>query len=90
MYEYIKKMGYDPAGNYPAGNFWSGKRISGGRLLRQCRFDTDKIGIYARTGSEIPIYPELVQHTGEMDLSKVTPLKFDHNYRGAADTFTFL
>ncbi len=79
---------YLPEGEWV--DFWNGKRISGGRLLRQCRFDTDKIGIYARAGSEIPIYPELVQHTGEMDLSKVTPLKFDHNYRGAADTFSFL
>lgn len=34
------------------------------------------------TGSEIPVYPEFVQHTGEMDLGKVEKLKFDRSYKG--------
>jgi alpha-D-xyloside xylohydrolase len=41
-----------------------------------------RIPVYCVTGSKIPVYPEIIQHTGEMDLTKVKELVFDGSYKG--------
>jgi alpha-D-xyloside xylohydrolase len=71
---------YLPEGQWT--DFWTGDTIEGPVLLKGVRSELARIPVYAVTGSEIPVYPEFVQHTGEMDLGKVEKLKFDRSYKG--------
>jgi len=38
--------------------------------------------VFVREGAEIPIYPEHVECTDEMDLGKATVVKIDENFKG--------
>ena len=41
-----------------------------------------RVNVYVRENAVIPIYPEEVNCTDEMDLSKSIALRIDHNYKG--------
>lgn len=75
---------YLPEGRWT--DFWTGETTKGPVLLKQVKSELPRIPVYAVTGSEIPIYPESVRHTGEMDLSKVRRLKFDAGYKGMPES----
>jgi alpha-D-xyloside xylohydrolase len=38
--------------------------------------------VYVREGAEIPLYPEHVDCTDEMDLQKTTVVKIDNSFKG--------
>jgi len=42
----------------------------------------DEMPVYVRQGAAIPVYPEEVECTDEMDLSKSTALHIDDNFKG--------
>jgi len=65
-------------------DFWTGETIKGPVLLPRVKTELRRIPVYAAAGSQIPVYPEYVDHTGEMDLHKTTQLKFDQSYKGLA------
>jgi len=65
-------------------DFWSGRGVQGPSWIKRASYPLERIPIYVRRGSELPVYPEAVQHTGEMDPSKVTRVRFDETYRGLA------
>jgi len=65
-------------------SFWSGARLAGPQWLRGVWFDLDKLGLFVREGARIPLYPEPVSHTGEMDLSRSVILEIDGSFHGCA------
>jgi alpha-D-xyloside xylohydrolase len=71
---------YLPEGNWF--DLWSGEAASGPRWIKKVRYPLERLPIFVVMGAEVPIYPETVQHTGEMDLSKVVRIRFDSSFRG--------
>ena len=63
---------YLPHGSWV--DFFSGERLSGGRYLMQVASPLDRLPVYCPEGARIPIYPEIVQCTDDMDWKKVTML----------------
>ena len=71
---------YLPAGEWV--DVWTGDVLRGSQWLHNVHSSLEHMPIYARYGATIPVYPEVVQCTDEMDLSKVVNLTFDDDYRG--------
>ena len=75
---------YLPAGKWV--DLWTGEQHQGPLLLRRVLSPLHRIPVFARHGARLPVYPERVQHTGQMDAAKVVQLAFDDSYRGLADS----
>lgn len=57
-------------------NFFNGKEYFGERWLRNIITPLDEMPVFVRKGSVIPVYPEDVNCTDEMDMKKVEYLEF--------------
>ena len=75
---------YLPAGTWR--DLWSGDVVSGPRWLKNVQSPLERCPIYVRDGSHIPIYPERVDSTNDMDSAKVEELVFDESYTGFAES----
>ena len=75
-----KRDVYLPEGRWT--DFWTGEMLRGPVRLKGIVSPLSRIPVYCVTGSKIPVYPEIIQHTGEMDLTKVKELVFDGSYKG--------
>lgn len=71
---------YLPEGNWV--HFFNGTRYEGGRWLKNLYVPLEEMPVYVREGAEIPYYPETVQCTDEMDLSKARVIKIDDHFKG--------
>lgn len=71
---------YLPEGQWV--NFFTGERLQGGRWLKEVYVPLEEMPVYVRENAVIPIYPEEVNCTDEMDLGKSIALRIDHNYKG--------
>ena len=72
---------YLPEGDWI--DFWTGERLhSEGRWLKNMKYVLSRLPVYVRPDAKIPVYPETVSCTDEMDMSKVTALVFDSSYKG--------
>ncbi|MDX2052181.1 MAG: glycoside hydrolase family 31 protein [Polyangiaceae bacterium] len=71
---------YLPEGEWV--DFWSGEKLSGARWLRDVNSPLDRMPLYVRAGSRVPVYPKAVACTDEMLDSEVVELVFDAGYRG--------
>ncbi len=71
---------YLPAGEWV--DLFTGERLAGGRWLTGVEVPLERMPLYARAGAEIPWYPEAVECTDEMDLSKSVCLKIDAAFGG--------
>jgi alpha-D-xyloside xylohydrolase len=71
---------YLPEGTWV--DFWSGELLEGGRFLKNVTMGLERMPIYARYGSRVPVYPHRVQCTDEMDLSKAVDIIFDESWQG--------
>lgn len=76
---------YLPEGRWT--DFWTGRVIQGPVHLKGVVSPLSKIPVFCVTGTKIPVYPEIVQHTGEMDLAKTKYLIFDDSYQGFDHSF---
>ncbi|NDW12234.1 alpha-xylosidase [Bacteroides sp. 214] len=59
---------YLPEGKWV--HFFTGEVYEGGQWLKNVTVPLDEMPVYVRYGAEIPMYPEVVQCTDEMDLKK--------------------
>lgn len=71
---------YLPEGDWV--NFFTGERLTGGCWLKNLDVPLDEMPVYVRRGAVIPVYPDEVECTDEMDLSKSTTLTIDDNFKG--------
>lgn len=63
-------------------DFWSGEEMKGGIWLQKIKSPLERMPVYVKKGAEIPVYPEIVQSTAEMDMSRVQKIRFDAGYKG--------
>lgn len=71
---------YLPEGEWV--NFFTGECIRGGQWLKGVKVPLDEMLVYVREGAVIPVYPEDVDCTDEVDLDKSVALKIDEHFRG--------
>jgi alpha-D-xyloside xylohydrolase len=71
---------YLPSGKWI--DFWTGDTLEGGRWLKKIKMSLERMPLYVKYGSEVPVYPHHVQCTDEMDLAKAVKVVFDDQYRG--------
>lgn len=71
---------YLPEGNWV--DLWTGERHDGSRWLKGLKHPLETLPVFVKAGTVIPFYPEIVQHTGEMDQSKVEYLNIDESFKG--------
>ena len=69
---------YLPEGQWV--NFFTGERLQGGCWLKDIYVPLEEMPVYVRENAVIPIYPEEVDCTDEMDLSKSVVLHIDQDY----------
>jgi alpha-D-xyloside xylohydrolase len=75
---------YLPEGSWT--DFWTGNVITGPVWLKNIKCPLDKIPVYVKTGAIIPVYPDIVQSTKDMDFAKSTKIRFDSSYSGLANS----
>jgi alpha-D-xyloside xylohydrolase len=71
---------YLPEGDWA--DFFTGDSLSGPGWLRQLRYPPERFPVFVKKGAVIPLYPEPVSCTDEMDLGKIISLKIDKTFRG--------
>ncbi len=71
---------YLPEGSWV--NFFTGERLEGGRWYYGVETPLDQMPVYVRPGTTIPIYPDEVQSTNDMDMSRTTEIKITESYQG--------
>ncbi|MBN1500547.1 MAG: alpha-xylosidase [Spirochaetes bacterium] len=76
---------YLPEGSWT--DFWNGKVIKGPVWLKNVKSPLERIPVYVKTGSEIQVYPEIIQSTKEMNNDKIVNLKFDSSFKGLSGSF---
>ncbi|CDD83534.1 glycoside hydrolase family 31 candidate alpha-glycosidase [Bacteroides sp. CAG:462] len=75
---------YLPEGDWV--NFFTGERLRGGRWLYSVKVPLEEMPVFVREGAVIPIYPEDVECTDEMNLTKTTGLVIDTGFKGIFKT----
>jgi alpha-D-xyloside xylohydrolase len=75
---------YLPAGNWV--DFWTGERKAGPVWLKGIASPLERMPVFAREGAVVPVYPEIVQSTKDMDLARVKTISFDGSYHGLASS----
>lgn len=74
---------YLPEGEWV--EFFTGDRLSvsdGGKWLKDIETPLDRMPVFVRKGAVIPVYPEDVDSTDDMDMSKVENLIIDEEFNG--------
>lgn len=75
-----KRDVYLPEGYWT--DFWTGEIIKGPVILKNVNSPLSRIPVFCVTGSKIPVYPKNVQHTDEIDFTKIVYIVFDETYKG--------
>ena len=73
---------YLPADDSQWVNFFTGERYQGGQWLQLKDIPLELMPVFVREGAQIPMYPEHVECTDEMDLEKTVILNIDQNFKG--------
>ena len=63
-------------------NFFTGERLEGGRWHYGFEVPLDEMPVFVRPGATIPIYPDDVDSTDDIDLSKSISIFVNINYKG--------
>lgn len=74
---------YLPEGEWV--EFFTGDRFSvsdGGKWLKNIETPLDRMPVFVRKGAVIPVYPEDVDSTDDMDMSKVENIIIDEEFKG--------
>ena len=73
---------YLPAADSQWVNAFTGERYQGGQWLQLKDIPLELMPVFVREGAQIPMYPEHVECTDEMDLEKTVILNIDQNFKG--------
>jgi alpha-D-xyloside xylohydrolase len=63
-------------------NFFSGEKTDGKRWLKNFEVPLLEMPVWVRYGARIPAYPESINCTDEMDLSRSVMIDFNASYKG--------
>ena len=71
---------YLPLGTWV--NFFTGERLQGGRWYYDVDVPLDQMPVFVRPGAQLRLYPDLVDSTDQMDLSRAVTLEIGDDYKG--------
>lgn len=74
---------YLPEGTWV--DFFTSERLDGGRWLKGVEVPLERMPVYVRHGSVLPLYPEHVESTDDMDMSKVIEVTVDNTFKGISN-----
>lgn len=63
-------------------NFFTGERLQGGRWLYGVEVPLDQMPVFVRPGALIKLYPDDVDSTDQMDLSRAVTIEITKEYKG--------
>lgn len=63
-------------------NLFTGEKTEGSRWIKNLEVALDDMPVYVREGAVIPVYPEQVDCTDQMDLAKSVEIKIDGSFTG--------
>ena len=63
-------------------NFFTGERLEGGRWYYHVEVPLDQLPVFVRPSAVIPLYPDEVDSTDDMDFSKVVNILITKDYKG--------
>jgi alpha-D-xyloside xylohydrolase len=63
-------------------NFFTGERLQGGRWHYGIEIPLDQMPVFVRPGSLIKLYPDDVDSTDDMDLSRAVTIEITKDYKG--------
>ncbi len=72
---------YLPAGQWV--NFFDGTPVEGGRWLKGYECPLQEMPVWVKAGAKIPVYPEKVACTDDMDFKKTKEITIDASFKGA-------
>lgn len=75
-----KRDVYLPKGNWK--HFFTGQSYEGEQWLTSYQTHLEDMPVWVKENESIPIYPEMVNCTDDMDLEKTIHLKVDKNFQG--------
>ena len=67
-------------------NFFTGERLEGSRWYYDVEVPLDEIPVFVRPGANIPLYPDEVDSTDDMDLSKTIRFSITSDFKGLKST----
>ncbi|MCR5395141.1 MAG: alpha-xylosidase [Bacteroidales bacterium] len=71
---------YLPEGEWV--HFFTGQKWQGGRWYKQVEVPLEQMPVFVHPGTVIPVYPDQVECTDQMDLSRQTSLVIDEEFHG--------
>lgn len=75
-----KRDVYLPKGSWV--NFFTGETFEGEKWLRNFEVSMEDMPVWVKKEAEIPLYPDAVNCTDDMDLKKSTIIKIDATFKG--------
>lgn len=63
-------------------NLFTGEKLEGGRWIYGMEVPLDMMPVYVRDGAVLPVYPEQVDCTDQMDFTKTLEIKADDTFKG--------
>ena len=63
-------------------NFFTGERLEGGRWYYGVDVPLDQMPVFVRPGARIKVYPDAVDSTDDMDLSRAVTIVITDDYQG--------
>ncbi|MDD4680899.1 MAG: alpha-xylosidase [Clostridia bacterium] len=75
---------YLPPGSWV--DFWNGETIEGGVWLKHVYSPLERLPVFVKKDSVVPVYPEIVQSTKDMDLANVREIHFDDTFTGLSSS----
>jgi alpha-D-xyloside xylohydrolase len=67
-------------------NFFTGERLEGSRWYYDVEVPLDEMPVFVRPGANIPLYPDEVDSTDDMDLSKTIRFSITSDFKGLKST----
>jgi alpha-D-xyloside xylohydrolase len=63
-------------------NFFNGTIEAGNKWLKNYKVAMEEMPVWVKYGAKIPVYPENVKCTDDMDMSKREIIEFDDTFKG--------
>tara|TARA_R110002124_G_scaffold276347_2_gene447103 strand:- start:1111 stop:3408 length:2298 start_codon:yes stop_codon:yes gene_type:complete len=83
-----KRDVYLPEGNWI--NFFTGEYFKGQQWLKSFEAPMQDMPVWIKQNTILPIYPEAVNCTDEMDMNKVAQIKIDKSFKGIWNHIDFI
>lgn len=83
-----KRDVYLPEGKWI--NFFTGKRTDGNRWIKNFEVVLEEMPVWVKLGAVIPVYPEAVDCTDQMDLQKFINIEIDDEFKGIWKALDYL